>query len=458
MKQFFCLLLFFFTLYAQDQVTVARRIKILIADFVSEAESGSILNGKLVAEQFELYALRSPKLLDNVLIKKRSSVAESSGFNPADISSIIARGRKYDIEGVLTGRILKGESNLYNIQIQLIDIQKKNIPSSRRIVNFAEVQGVPPSSKGVTAAVKQLIDTLEKGVFPRVDIITPDFDVVSIISINKDNFPEIQMRVSVVNQQGEPVSLPTDLFEVRENGNMVLYDIKQLNPQRAAEAQLNILFALDRSPSMLNDEKGIKSGKPFRRAKEATISFIKKLNQNDIIKIVAFDYNVLPLGDYTRDKSSYFSALQNLETGRGTGLYNVVKYCVEDIKDQPGDKVVIFLTDGKNDVRQASPEVKAVKLEDGLKIARKNTIPVYTVGFGGVDDSVMKRIAAATHSQYFKAASSKQLNELYMKIHKIIENQYIITYKSLAEKFGKVKVSLSVKDDERNFKLDSREQ
>ena len=234
---------------------------------------------------------------------------------------------------------------------------------------------------------------------------------------------------------------------------MVIADFQKVKTGEETYVPVSILMVIDRSPSMLEEVNGRKTGKPFKRAKEAALEFISKMSPKDKIKVVAFDYEVFPLGDYTEDKNYYKDKLKKLKVGRGTGLYNALKYAANDLKNVAGEKTVLFLTDGKNDVRKASDKVKAVTLDEALKIAVDNTIPIYSIGFGGADKKIMNKIAKETHSLYFKAASSKKLRELYLKIHSIIENQYIITYKSLADRKGKVNVSLSMKEDEREYAL-----
>ena len=436
----FFLFIFTFSLYldAEQDITIARRMKVLVPDLDSEAPGTSILSGKTIAEELEKYILDSQSILEKVIPLKRGDYGDLSGLKLENILEIIKRGQELNVEGLIAGKVTKNEKELYDIQIQLIDVQKKDIPSTRRVINFAEVKDVEETVESLSEKVKDLTAALGKGDFPRVDIITPNFDIVSIIQINKDNFPEIKLSVSVVNKTGDPVSVPPDLFEIRENGNMVLADIQKVKGAGRAYVPITILLVIDRSPSMLEELDGTKTGKPFKRAKSAALEFISKLSPEDKIKIVAFDYEVLPLGKYTEDKNYYTEELNKLEAGKGTGLYNVLKYAAEDMAKIEGEKAVIFLTDGKNDVRRAREEIKRVTLKDGLQIAKKYTIPVYTIGFGGADDKVLHQIARETHSIFFKAASSEKLKELYLKIHKIIENQYIVYYQSLVDKEGKV--------------------
>jgi hypothetical protein len=262
----------------------------------------------------------------------------------------------------------------------------------------------------------------------------------------------------VVNAAGDPVSVPPELFEVRENGNMVLAEIRKIKAEERAENPLTLILAIDRSPSMLEETDGRATGEPFRRAKAAARDFVTRLNPQDRIKIVAFDYDSVALGDYSTDHDAALKALDALQVGRGTGLFNVVKFCVEDLAAVKGQKAVILLTDGRNDVRNASDAVKAVTLEDGLSAAQKLSVPVYAIGFGDADRKVLQEVSDRTHSLFLKAAGSEQLRELYLKLHNIIENQYVITYRSLAVHEGKVTVGLNIKEDERSFELSAEEE
>lgn len=449
------------SIFAEDNITIARRMKIVIANLQNTNSDVIYLKGSVLADKIEQFALENSKFIDKVLILQRKTLPSSKlqNFSPEQIMDTVKKGQDIGVEGVLIGNVIQ-ESNksTYTIQLQLIDVQKKNVPSSRRVINFAEVKGVQDSLTSLSVNAKKLVHILSQGQFPRVDIITPNFDVVSILQINKDNFPEIKLSVSVVNNKGEPVSISPDVFEVRENGNMVLANVEKVKSSEKTYTPITILLVIDRSPSMLEELDGTKTGKPFQRAKDAALEFISKLSPKDKVKILAFDYNALALGDYTTDKEYYKNKLQNLKTGRGTGLYNILKYAVQDIANIKGEKAVILLTDGKNDVRRASEEIKKVTLDEGIEIAKKNTIPVYTIGFSSADKSVLGKIAKETHSIFFQAASSEKLRELYLKLHNIIENQYIVTYKSLADKYGKVNVSLNVKEDERAFQLNTNEQ
>lgn len=452
------LLLIPFLLPAQGEVTIARRMKILVADLESAAPAGSLMEGKTLAGELEKGIRESRVFLEKTLIVPRETTGkETAGFRIDDMLGLLKKGQQMEVEALLAGKVTKEDGGLYTILVQMIDVQKKNIPSTRRVLNFAEVRGVPDKADGALAAVKKLIETLETGNFPRVDIITPNFDVVSINQINKDNFPEMKLSISVVNSRGEPVALPPDLFEVRENGNMVLAAVERSKASESVHTPITLLLAIDKSPSMLEELNGRKTGMPFKRAKSAALEFISRLSPHDRVKVVAFDQQVSELGGYTNDKQYYTDRLNRVNVGVATGLYNVLKYCVRDMEGIKGEKAVILLTDGRNDVRGAPPEVAAVTLEEGLDLAQNLSIPVYTIGFGGADEKVLGRIASETHSIFFKAISSEKLRELYMKLHKIIENQYIITYKSLADRTGKVNVSLNIKEDERLFYLSPEE-
>jgi len=444
----------------QDEITIARRMKMFIADFESPAPAGALFAGSALADAVEQQALTSQKILGNIIIIPRStrSAGSLTGFSIDDIRSILVLEQPLGVEAVMAGKVTKISNGNFDILLQIVDVQKKNIPTSRRILNYAEAKDVPPTAEGFEAAVRALVATLETGNFPRVDIVTPNFDVISILQIDKDNFPEMKLSVSVVNSHGDPVSIMPELFEIRENGNMVIADIHKIKTGETVTTPVTLLLAIDRSPSMLEETDGRQTGEPFRRAKAAALEFINRLSPMDRIRVVAFDQEVLPLGGYTNDKAYYTSRLDALKAGVGTGLYNVLRYCVQDMTNIKGEKAVILLTDGRNDVRGAPEYVKNATLDEGVSLAQKLAIPVYTIGFGAADEKVLTEVAQKTHSVFFKAAGSERLRELYLQLHRIIENQYIITYRSLANRSGTVSVSLNIKEDQRQFTLTAEEQ
>ncbi|GEM_PF-5211834 len=443
-----------------DDITVARRMKMLITDFESDFPEPSILSGKTLADELDRIATANQEVLDKVFVVSRNSAKnlDLSGFQSDDITGVMQKGALFNVESILTGKVTLQSNGKYELQVQLIDIQKKNIPTTRRVLNFATAKDVENDALSVVSNLNNMVRTLAAGNFPRVDIITPNFDVVSIIQINKDNFPEMKLNVNVVNNAGEPVSLPPELFEIRENGNMVMASVQKVKSTDLKTAPMTILLVIDRSPSMLEELNGKQTGQPFARAKAAAIEFIGKMAPYDRVKIVAFDYDSLELGDYTTNKRSYISKLNSLQVGRGTGLYNILQYAVKDLSNEKGDKAIILLTDGKNDVRGARAELQKITFEDALTSIKEYPVPIYSIGFGGVDDKVMNEVAILTHGIYFKASSSEKLRELYLKLHNIIENQYIITYKSLADRTGRVSVDLNIKKDERGFDLTPEEQ
>lgn len=448
-------------LFAQkDDITVARRMKMIIVDFESAFPENSILNGKTLADEFNKKSLQNKDILDKVYIIPRETLktTDLAGYKMEDIMGVLQKGQLLNAESILAGKVTAQSNGLYEIQVQLIDIQKKNIPTTRRVLNFATAKDVPNEVTAILTAMDTMIATLVAGNFPRVDIITPNFDVVSIIQINKENFPEMRLNVNVVNAAGEPVSLPPELFEIRENGNMVMANVQKVKSTDLKTTPMTILLVIDRSPSMLEELDGRKTGQPFARAKAAAVEFMEKMSPGDKVKIIAFDYEPLELGDYTTDKKSYYDKLEKLSVGRGTGLYNVIAHAMKDISTQSGDRAVVLLTDGVNDVRNAKPELQKITLEDALLSVKGTSIPLYTIGFGGADEKVLNEVAKSSHSIYFKAASSEKLRELYLKLHNIIENQYVITYKSLADRTGKVSVDLNIKRDERGFDLTDEEQ
>ena len=88
--------------------------------------------------------------------------------------------------------------------------------------------------------------------------------------------------------------------------------------------------------------------------------------------------------------------------GRGAhgaehALYDATRY----LRDAgTGRRALVLITDGHD-------EDSAVELADGLAVAQQAGIPVFTIGVGGVEERVMRRVAKLTGGQYTPLARTR---------------------------------------------------
>ncbi|GMT48541.1 MAG: hypothetical protein IEMM0008_0080 [bacterium] len=259
--------------------------------------------------------------------------------------------------------------------------------------------------------------------------------IVKINQIVSDGLPKIQLFVSVTNRKGQPLEIADpNVFFLEENEQPVpRINIISIVQKKNTNFQmpLNTVLAIDKSGSMAfdgSDRVTDEANQPLTFAKKAALDFIRNIKTIDNVRVIAFDHNLHDLGRGVQS----VEAIKNLKPSGDTALYGALYKSVKLLQSERGLKTVILLTDGKNDLRNTfSRDLKNITLDAGLKLAQDLSIPVFTIGFGmAADTKILKKIAHETHSLYFSTQNKTEFSQLYGKIKHIINNQYIITYKS----------------------------
>jgi Ca-activated chloride channel family protein len=191
--------------------------------------------------------------------------------------------------------------------------------------------------------------------------------------------------------------------------------------------------------------------------KRVVHDFIKGRN-NDRIGMVVFGAEAFTQCPLTLDYGVLLSFLDRVEIGMAgdaTAIGSALSVCVKRLKDlQSKSKVVIMLTDGRNNTGSIDPETAA-------GMARTFGIKVYTVGVGtegkvpflvdtiigkqavyqrvDLDEAILKKIAGITGGTYFKATNTEALAEIYRQIDQMekttIETKEYTEYRELFHPF-----------------------
>ena len=206
---------------------------------------------------------------------------------------------------------------------------------------------------------------------------------------------------------------------------------------------IDIMLAMDVSTSMLAEDL-----KPNRieAAKEVASEFIVS-RPNDNIGLTVFAGEAFTQCPMTTDHSSLLSLLHNVRTDiaargpqgggieDGTAVGMGLANAVSRLKDSKAkSRVVILLTDGKNNHGDLSPMTAA-------EIAKSLGIRVYTIGVGTnkiapypmpvaggvqyvnipveIDTKTLSEIAAATEGDFYRATNTKELRNIYKEIDQL---------------------------------------
>ena len=228
------------------------------------------------------------------------------------------------------------------------------------------------------------------------------------------------------------------------------------NDQKKTEGEgIDIVLCIDVSGSM-----GSRDILPSRLdvAKEVAVEFVRS-RPVDRIGLVVFSGESFTQCPITTDRNTLIRQIESLESRRylidGTVIGEGLATAVDRLsKSQSKSKVIILLTDGKED----PPETRLIDPLTALEIAKAQRVKVYTIGMSAapssvveitgpsnrkrnpagdfLDEELLRKIANETGGKYFRARDKDGLKNIYNQIDKMEKSKVEITsFKRYKEKF-----------------------
>jgi Ca-activated chloride channel family protein len=196
---------------------------------------------------------------------------------------------------------------------------------------------------------------------------------------------------------------------------------------------VDIVLCLDTSGSMQALDFKV-DNEPVTRltaVKKVVSEFIKK-REVDRIGLVVFGQDGFTQSPLTMDKGLLLELVNNMEIGMAgdrTAIGSAIAVGGKRLKDlQAKSKILILLTDGRNNAGDLTPEQAA-------EAVRALGVKIYTIGVGGkgpapfrvrgilgtrvvhqrvdLDETSLKKIARIGGGKYYRASNSEQLSEIY---------------------------------------------
>ncbi len=215
-------------------------------------------------------------------------------------------------------------------------------------------------------------------------------------------------------------------------------------------AGVDIVLAIDTSGSMQAlDFK--KEDKPIDRlevVKDVVAEFIEN-RENDRMGMVVFGQEAFTQCPLTLDHDILLSFLDDLKigvAGDSTAIGSAIGIAVKRLKDlKSKSKVIILLTDGRNNAGSLSPAQAA-------QIGKTFGIKIYTIGVGTrgkapflvdslfgkqyiyqnveIDEKTLQEIAETTGAKYFRATDRESLKNIYQQIDNLEKSEVKILDRS----------------------------
>jgi VWFA-related protein len=250
--------------------------------------------------------------------------------------------------------------------------------------------------------------------------------------IEAAHFPTIGCYVSVTDETGESLTgLPPGNFTVLEDGEPV--GGLRVSSVLPGHEKIAVVLVLDRSGSM--------RGEPIAAAKKAAADFIPRVSDEDLLGLVTFSTKVDPSVGLTTDRGIPLEGIDRAKTRGETALYDAVGQAIAKLSWQKADrKAVVVLTDGHDNASSATASQCATA-------ARRDNVSIYCVGLGrSLNADALQLMARESGGHCFLTSSADNLTDIYRRIARQIESQYVLTYDSprpaAEESWRTVKVSV----------------
>jgi Ca-activated chloride channel homolog len=257
----------------------------------------------------------------------------------------------------------------------------------------------------------------------------------------------VKLNVLVTDSQNRPVSdVKQEEFAIFENGvpQTITYFSKEPRP---------LLY------SLLIDASGSQR-KAMSHIAEAAKIIVNTNAQGDETSLIIFQEKPEMLVEFTSNRAQLFAKFHDLQnlTRSSTAIKDAVFVGVEEVVQyKPSERnhirTIILISDGHDSENY-------YKLEDLLKLLRKERVQIFAIGFdlkdlanikgkGSVKKAkeLLTTLAQETGGQAFFPASPEELTGMAQQLLSRIRTQYTLGYKSAADagknSYHKVNITIS---------------
>jgi Ca-activated chloride channel family protein len=229
----------------------------------------------------------------------------------------------------------------------------------------------------------------------------------------------VPVIATVTDAQGRLVpNLEQDEFTILDNGKPQDISFFQNDVQ-----PFTVVVMLDYSASMTANLDLLKS---------AAEQFILRLLPQDRGQVGAFSDKIQFSGEFTNDRDDLIFALDDLQFGNPTRLYDAINESMAMLKEVDGRKVVLVFTDGDDTASRTG-------FGDVLDRARNEEVMVYSIGlesefFNGArmvrsrPDRALRRLAEETGGGYFELKKTDELAPTFTRVAQELHSQYTLGF------------------------------
>ncbi|HTF59990.1 MAG TPA: VWA domain-containing protein, partial [Actinomycetes bacterium] len=195
---------------------------------------------------------------------------------------------------------------------------------------------------------------------------------------------------------------------------MTVRDAAPLQEQQGTRGKLAVVLVIDTSASM-------EEGGKIARAKAAADRFASAMRAGDQLGLVAFSTQPQVLQRLTTNHQQVRTSIAGLTASGRTALNDAVVQASRLLANQPGQRNLVVVSDGKDDGSAAS-------LNQAIASAKKAKVFVHTVSLPGgeQDPQALRRLAQGTSGTAYEVANAEGLERQLSSIRQSLASQYVV--------------------------------
>ena len=225
------------------------------------------------------------------------------------------------------------------------------------------------------------------------------------------------LEFTITDSEDRVIDIGADDLTVVENGVEQTIDTFQ-----EAVSPVSIVLALDSSGSMK---------KSAAEAQEAARRFVRALRPEDQLATLLFADASEVAHELSTDRNLSLMAIDKYQSKGGTALYDALADSLLRLKEIEGRRVVVVVTDGRDEDNPGTGPGSSRSFEDVLKYAKEIDAVVYGIGIGAkVDRDVLETVAAASGGQAYFPEDVSRLDEPYRHIVEHLRRRWVLAYTS----------------------------
>jgi VWFA-related protein len=226
-----------------------------------------------------------------------------------------------------------------------------------------------------------------------------------------------RVEFTATDPGGRYLDLSKDDLEVLEDGAP-----QSVETFQEAVQDVSIVLALDSSGSMKKKEADV-----IASAQE----FVDALQPKDQLALVMFGDKATFAHDLSRNRDFSRNAIAEYHATGGTALYDAMTDSLLRIRNAEGRRVVVVMTDGRDEDNAGKGPGSTHKLDDVLKLVKDSGAMIYAIGLGtNPDRSVLQQMADLSGGRAFFPADVTELPGEYRRVIDDLRRRYVLGYTS----------------------------